>query len=130
MTIFVSQKDYSISFYQGDSGNFTFTNIPTDKNYLVYFSIRNPETWELIGEEVMVQSNYRSEVPFSLSATYTDNIPINEDESKTVYAYGLKICHGDDESTLIPYVDESSSVPKFAKAPKLIVYPKYVEGVY
>jgi len=127
MAIYVS-NDKTISFYQGDSGNITFTGIPTDKSYTVYFAISNPDTNEIIGEELTMNSANKSSITFTLTAEYTDSIPLSEGSSCAVYRYGLKICSGSMEYTLIPEVKTDKGDPEFQSAPKVVVYPKYSEG--
>jgi hypothetical protein len=127
VAIYVSGKD--IFLYQGDSGNITFNGLPTDKNYDVYLSINHLETNKSVTDKILpVQSERQQQVTFSLGADATNELKVPAGESKAIYQYGLKICYGLDEYTLIPEVDIQSVVPNFLKAPKVIVYPKYVEG--
>ncbi len=127
MTIYVSQ-DGTISFYQGDSGNIIFSGLPVDKNYKVYFAISDPESNKIIAEELSTNSNYASIVTFALSTDYTEKLKVEAGESCAVYRYGLKICSGSNEYTLIPEVEIENENPKFHSAPKVVVYPKYAEG--
>ena len=127
MAIYVS-KNGDIHFYKGDSGNITFKGIPTDKNYSVYFAVSYPDTNSVIGDELSVSSNYSSSVTFSISASFTDKMPINSEDSTAIYQYGLKLCSGDDEYTVIPKVSIQNNEPVFGASPRVIVHKKFVEG--
>lgn len=126
MTIFV-QGD-NIYLYQGDSGNIKITNLPNDRNYLLYFAISDPDTNKIIGEELTYQTEYRPSVEITLSSSLTDKLTIPDGESKGIYQWGLKLCLGDEENTLIPKVKLQEEIPIFQNAPKVFVMQKYVEG--
>ena len=127
MTIYVA-NDGSISLYQGDSGNITFKGLPQDKNYSVHFAFYDPEYNQIVGEDLVLNAEYNSEVSFPISASFTDNLKVLSGESCRIYNYGLKICSGEDEYTLIPKVEIVDGKPVFQSAPLVYVYPKYVEG--
>ena len=128
MAIYVSQNG-DIHLFKGDSGNITFKGIPTDKNYTVYFAISDPDTNITVGNELSVNSNYNNSVTFSLSAGYTDQLLLNTDEMFAVYQYGLKLCSGTDEYTVIPKVIlNNNDEPTFLPAPSVVVHQKFVEG--
>lgn len=127
MAIYVS-KNGNIHFYKGDSGNITFKGLPTDKNYSVYLAISDPETNATVGDELVIISNYSNSVTFTLASDFTDKFSVDEDNLFSVYQYGLKICSGADEYTLIPKVEIVNENPIFKPAPKVIVHKKFVEG--
>lgn len=127
MTIYVSGQD--IYLWQGDSGNIVFDGLPVDKDYTVYFSISSIETNKQIVEEISLQSERRKKVTFTLDSDYTNQLKVPTNESKISYQYGLKICNGTEEETLIPEVDTTGDKPIFKKAPKVIVHQKVVEGI-
>lgn len=126
MAIYNSDKD--IYLWKGDSGNITFDGLPVDKDYTVYFSISDPETNKIIAEELSIQSERRKKVTFYLDTNFTDLLRVPVGETKATYQYGLKICNGQDEETLIPEVDVSGEKPIFQKAPKVYVFQKFIEG--
>ena len=128
MAIYVSQNG-DIHLFKGDSGNITFTGIPEDKNYTVYFAISEPDSGTIIGDELSVSSSNNTSVTFTLSASYTDQLASNSDDSVAVYQYGLKLCSNSDEYTVIPKVVIKNNEPSFLPAPKVIVHQKFVEGV-
>ena len=128
MSIYVDENK-NISFYKGDTGNITFSNLPVDKNYTVYFAISNPETNKIVGEELSLLANKSSTVTFSLSSAFTDSLVVLNGETYSVYNYGLKICCDGDEYTLIPRVVSENGKTVFSDPPKVYVYQKYVEGM-
>lgn len=82
----------NIRLVQGDSGTLYVHNIPTDRNYEVYFAIRNSNRI-LIGFELMVQSNYQSVVPFAIPAELTDLLTVPLGEETEDYKYYIKRCY-------------------------------------
>lgn len=118
MTLFLSNDDIFIR--RGDSGNIIISGLPTDKNYGVYFSIVNDN--EKIIKEWTVNSYNNPQVTFSLSASDTDDI------SEGDYNYGIKICSGDMEDTLIPRTKVDNGKIKHY-TPLFTVGAKFVEGV-
>ena len=126
MAIYVS-KTGDIHLFKGDSGNISFKGLPTDKNYNVYFAVSNPDTSGIMAE-INTVSNFSDTVEIGISSEFTDKLPVEADEERATYQYGLKICHGDDEYTLIPQVEVGGDNPIFKPAPKVYVHQKYVEG--
>ena len=112
----------TIYIYQGDSGDIVVSGLSTDKDYQVYFSVKNSKR-ETIGSELMVNSNYRSSVTFSLTSDFTNLFVVPEDEEFMVYNYGLKMCFDDTiEDTLLVANAE------YGQLNNIIVFPKRVEG--
>ena len=120
---FVVENNGNITVIQGDSGKLTVSNIPTDRNYKVYFAIQD-ENRNPIGQEVMVESYNSDAVVIFVSSGLTDllNVPLGE-ESATYY-YGIKICYTDEllEDTLM--LGNSS----FGSKNTITVYPRKVVG--
>lgn len=83
--------DNNISFVQGEEVSVTITNIPTDKDYTVYFAIYNSQRKQ-VGQQLFVQSARKSYVTFVLPRTLLDLLAINHLEEYTTYYYGIKIC--------------------------------------
>jgi hypothetical protein len=120
---FKVDEDANISLIQGDSGTFTVTGIPDDKNYTVYFAVRDMNR-KPVGSELSVSSNYSPSVIFYLTGDYTNLFKVDKDESFAVYYYGVKICDsaGNIEDTLTFGSGSIDSVNT------ITVYPKKVEG--
>lgn len=121
---FIVDKNADISLIQGDSGTFVVNGIPTDKNYTVYFGIRDKDR-KPIGNELVVNSNYSSKVIFYLTGEFTNLLTVPKDEYCEVYFYGVKICSEEDnmEDTL------SFASGEIGGVNTITVYPKKVEGV-
>jgi len=128
MAVYLSDNG-DIHLFRGDSGNIKVKGLPTDKNYGVYFAVTDATTGEFVGDEVSVNSNNSDTVVITLSAEFTDKLIIDDNDTVTAYRYGIKICNGSDEYTLIPRVVIENGSPKFERAPKVIVHRKFVEGL-
>ena len=128
MSVYLADNG-DIHLFRGDSGNITFRGLPTDKNYGVYFAVTDASTGAFVGDEISVNSNNSDTVTMTLSSDFTDKLTIGENDTVAVYRYGLKICYGSDEYTLIPRVTFSDGSPIFKNAPKIIVHRKFVEGL-
>lgn len=120
---FVVDENGNITCYQGDSGNLTINGLPTDKNYSVYFAVRDDKRG-LIGSELMVNTNNLPSVSFVILPSITDEWVVKNNEETATYYYGVKICDGANiEDTLfIGGLD-------FGEDNTITVYPKKVEGV-
>ena len=121
---FKIDKEGNISMVQGDSGMITVRGLNPNKNYTVYFAIRD-ERRNPIGEELSVENNYNSYVIFNLTGNYTDLLTVKKDEPYAVYYYGIKVCDEDaqTEDTLCISTAELGGVNT------ITVFPKKVEGV-
>lgn len=122
MTI-LSTGDKGIYLKQGDTGQVAFRGIPKDKNYNVYLSVINPETNNIL-TEILAEFTQSSGIAVVLfNETTSNSLPVGE------WEYGLKICSGGSEDTVIPraYVDDSGSLIR-EPAPAFIVDTKYAEG--
>lgn len=121
MTLLNEGKDLFIR--QGDTGNVIFKGLPTDKNYGVYFSIYNPDTYKIIKELQGTFTQATGTVVFAFGVDFTDDIPVGE------WEYGLKICAGGTEDTILPraYTNEQGELIR-EPAPKFTVWDKVVEG--
>ena len=116
-------EDGTIYIHQGDSGEIVVSGITTDKDYTVYFAIKDKDR-KTIGSELFVKSSNQPFVRFVLSAEFTDLLTVEEDEDFAVYNYGIKMCSdGEMEDTL--FVVNSD----YGQLNNIIVYPKLVEGV-
>ena len=111
----------TIYIHQGDSGSIIIDGLSADKDYRVYFAVKDKNR-NTIGNELVVSSNYNTFVRFMLSGDFTDLLVVSADESYAIYYYALKICCDDEENTLVLEKSE------FGKLNPIIVYPKMVEG--
>lgn len=123
MMAFKIDKDGNISMIQGDSGLITIRGLNPNKNFKIYFAIKDANR-KPIGDELSVSSNNNSYVVFQLTGAYTDLLKVKKDEACAVYYYGLKVCDEDSqrEDTLTIASNEIGSLNT------ITVYPKKVEG--
>lgn len=121
---FVYDDDGNITLYQGDSGSIPFEDIPTDKNYKVYFSIYDTDR-NIIGDEIYLMSNNQSNITIEIPASLTDLLTVGEYDDYTEYYYGLKICDIDTgwEDTLLIGNSDIGDLNT------ITVYPKKTEGL-
>lgn len=122
MTILSSGQN--IYLRQGDTGQITFSGIPKDKSYSVFLSVYNPDSNNIIKEiphTTFTQST--GVVLFQLNEDMSNSLPVGD------WTYGLKICFGGSEDTILPraYIDDSGELIQEA-APQFTVDYKYVEG--
>ncbi len=114
----------NITLVQGDSGELTVSNIPTDRNYTLYFAIQN-ENRQPVGQEIAVESNHSDSVSFFVSGDLTDLLNVPIDEETTTYYYGIKLCYANDllQDTLL--LGNSNMGSKNT----ITVYPRKVKGI-
>ena len=122
MTLHVDDKG-TIYIHQGDTGSITVTGLVTDKNYRIYFAVKDKDR-NTVGNELVVNSNYQDNVTFDFPSTFTDLLTVNNDDSYEIYHYGLKMCTDTTEDTL--FVENTS----YGQFNNIIVFPKFVEGIY
>ena len=123
MTILSSGQN--IYLRQGDTVNITFNGIPTDKAYTVYLYVYNPDTNTIIKEIQHTQfTQATGTVLFQLDEDDSNALPVGD------WVYGLKICSGGSEDTVLPrtYTDDTTGELIHDPAPQFIVDYKYVEG--
>ena len=120
---FKIDKNGNISMVQGDSGLITIRGLNPNKNFTVYFAIRDKNR-KPVGNELSVSNNNESYVIFKLTGDFTDLLTVKKDENYAIYYYGLKICDEDSqrEDTLIVASDDIGGLNT------ITVYPKKVEG--
>ena len=121
MSIFSTGQD--IYLRQGDTGNITFSGLPTDKAYNVYLSVYNPDMESIITELIAASFTQAEGVAlFTFDETFSNGLPVGD------WTYGLKICAGGSEDTVLPrtYIDGDALMQE--AAPKFTVDYKYVEG--
>jgi len=120
--MFTVDTNGNITLIQGDSGQIVVNGLPIDKNYSVYFAIQN-EKRKPIGTEIMIQSNLEPTVSIPIPASLTDLMTVPASDDSATYYYGIKICSGTDEDTLLIGGGDIGSLNE------ITVYPKKVEGV-
>lgn len=122
MTI-LSTGNKGLYIKQGDTGNVAFRGIPTDKNYNVFLSIYNPETNAILSEIQLVFTQSTGVALLQINETESNALPVGD------WEYGLKICYGGSEDTVLPraYIDDGGNLVR-ESAPAFIVDNKYVEG--
>lgn len=86
---------------QGDDGYYVVENIPTDKDYLAYFSVFN-ENGTFINETIAntLGENF---VKFIFPPSTTDEWKVNKGDEEATYFFAIKLCYGVDqiENTLV-----------------------------
>lgn len=123
MSVFSTGQN--IYLKQGDTGNITFSGLPTDKAYLVYLSVYNPDNDTILKE--LQASNFTQNTGvalFTFNEDFSNSLPVGD------WTYGLKICANGSEDTVLPrvYINDAGELIK-ESAPEFTVDFKYVEGV-
>lgn len=121
---FVVDDKGTITCYQGDSGEITFSGIPTDKNYKLYFATQD-ENRKPFGAEIEVNTNRMPNVTVVIPASLSDVWKVPNGEDYAIYYYGVKVCDtttGKEDTLMIGGSD-------FGDLSQIIVYPKKVEGI-
>lgn len=111
----------NIYIYRGDSGTVVVTGLPTDKNYRVWFAIKDLNG-KTVATRLEVYSNYSSSVSFLISSEFSKMLTIPKNEEIGFYRYGLKtIDEEGDEDTL--FVGDCS----YGEYNNVFVFPEKVE---
>ena len=120
---FITKEDGTIIARQGDSGKVYIEGVETDKNYKIYFGVRDNKR-KPVGNEVYVYSNFSSEVVIIVPPNVSNDWIVPKDDEYIELNYGIKVCDEETnmEDTLILAGCE------FDTENKIIVYPKKVEG--
>ena len=121
--MFIVDDKGGIYLHQGDSGEVYVEGISKDKNYKVYFGIRNKKRQQ-VGKEVFVESNFQPNVKIFVPTELTDLLEVDKNEEYTEYYYGIKVCYEENgiEDTLVLGTND------FGDKNIITVYPKEVEG--
>jgi hypothetical protein len=82
----------NITTYQGDTVLFNCNNVPTDMDYIVYWSVRDLKTDEDIIDQVPFVPT-GSSVAINISKDITDIIPVPEGKKFKDYRHALKACN-------------------------------------
>lgn len=125
-------NDTDLKLYCGDTGNLRISNLPTDKNYKVYWEIIRAKTQEKVFE-LELDSNQADNVLFNLDSKHSDLLTVPNINTPETYYWSIKICDPKTgaEDTVIPKtrVDPETGLATFSKPYKLIVLYKMVEGL-
>lgn len=121
MAFIVDEETGDIECRQGDTGKIVISGIPTDKEYLLYFSIYDNDR-KILHEQSARPSE--GQVTFNLPPAVTDNLTVAKGVKYATYYWGIKLCYEPDdyEDTLL--VGDKS----IGDVNKIKVYPKIVEG--
>ena len=113
----------NMTCYQGDSGSLTVNGLNTDKNYTVYFAVRD-EQRNPVGDEICVSADHSPCVTIEIPATLTDLWKVKKGQDYATYYYGLKSCDefGHEDTLMIAGSD-------YGDRATITVYPKKVEGI-
>ena len=119
---FKIDENGTITCYQGDSGEINITGLPTDKNYTVYFAVRDTKR-NPVGFEIPVITDGNDLITITVPPNLSDTWKVKSNEEFATYHYGFKICDGFGfEDTL------SIAGSTFGDYNEIHVYPKKVEG--
>lgn len=120
----IVQENGLIELIQGDSGEVGVDGLATDKNYRVFFGVRDAKR-KHIGIEPYMDSNNSPSVIISIPSALTDLLEVGKDDEYTDYYYGFKVCDLETgyENTLLV------ANGKMGEENILRVYPKKVEGL-
>lgn len=125
-------NDTDLKLYCGDTGNLRISNLPTDKNYKVYWEIIRAKTQETVFV-LELDSNQADNVLFNLDSKHSDLLTVPNINTPETYYWSIKICDPETgaEDTVIPKtrVDPDTGLATFSKPYKLIVLYKMVEGL-
>ena len=125
-------NDTDLKLYCGDTGNLRISNLPTDKNYKVYWEVIRAKTQETVFE-ISVDSNNADNVLFVLDSDHSDLLTVPNINTPETFYWSIKICDPDtcSEDTVIPKtkIDPNTGLATFSKPYKLIVLYKMVEGL-
>lgn len=122
MSVFSTGQN--IYLRQGDTGNITFSGLPTDEDYSVYLSVYNPDNDRILQEILAAEFDRVEGVAlFTFNEDFSNGLPVGD------WTYGLKICANGTEDTVLPraYINDSGELIK-EPAPQFTVDYKYVEG--
>lgn len=110
----------TINIRQGDSGELIFSGFNPEKNYNVYFAVRD-EDRNLMFPEVSVTTNGKSSVTIPLEAEDTKQLIVPAGEDTAIYYWGIKYSEAGSG-------EEYTIYPEMFQKCIMLVCPQYVEG--
>ena len=114
----------TIITYQGDTCKFTFTNL--EEGMVVYLSVRDKKTNQIVFDEIRGIVDNIGEVEFELTPEMTNKFIVKPLEGVNTYYYGLKQVDevtGEENTILL------GDNPKFSDKYYFKVYLKKSEGI-
>lgn len=107
----ICNTPYDLQTWDGDSGTITIKGLPTDVNdYVLFLEIHGKK--DVIKE---IALNGAAEASIDITVEDTEKLGAGQ------WTYGVKLCQGGTENTLIPNL-------KIGPKARFIVNPKVVEG--
>lgn len=120
MSLNIDEKG-NIYIYKGDSGEVVVSGLPTDKDYSVYFTVKDSKN-KTVANCLEVKSNYNSTVTFIITSEFSNLLTIPRNEEVGFYKYGLKTVDSDGvENTL--FLEGCC----YGDTNNIIVFPEKVE---
>lgn len=115
-------KTGDITCRQGDSGDFTLSGIPDDREYTVYFAVRDNKNNIILEKSA---TPVEGDVLFEFEPEDTEKFTVPSGAKNKVYYWAVKLCYEPDnyEDTVIIGLNKT-----IGDVNKLIAYPKVVEG--
>lgn len=121
----------SLIMRRGDTAVFSIESddIPFEEYDKAYFAIIDRETLQPVLPELYVDTDNTRRVEFMFTVEQTETLPQPVGDY-TLYGYTFKLCTDDGiEDTFIPQVTKSGSTLVVSKIPKVLFYPKVIEGL-
>ena len=113
----------TISLFQGDSGEITFTGLT--EGAVVYLSVRDKRSI-LMFDELREIVDHEGEVTFKITPEDSDKLIVKVNEDFAIYYYGIKQVNEETEEEDTVFLGEST---KYTDKYMIKVYPKKVEGL-
>lgn len=113
-------KDGTIETFNGDTFKMRVSNIPEDKNYRIYWEVKNKNNETMFVK--MEESNNANFVVFEILKEDTEILEVPTNKTKEVFYHALKYCYDNDEHT----ATVKNTV--YGSRYKLIVNSKRAEG--
>ena len=114
-------KKGNVYIYSGDSGEIVVSGLPTDKNYTVYFMVKDSKN-RVVSNVLEVKSNFNSTVTFIITSEFSSKLTIPKNEEVGFYTYGIKTVDDDGiENTL--FVEDCC----YEDSNMILVFPDKVE---
>lgn len=120
----VNVDNTTIITFRGDTCPVTFTDL--EEGMVIYFSVRDKKTNELVFDELHGTVNSEGEITFTITPEMSNNFIVKPLEGVNVYYYGIKEV---DETTGEENTILLGDNPKFSDKYLIKVYLKKAEGI-
>ena len=127
MAFYVNEETGNIELIQGDSGYIIVNGLPTNKNYTLYFCIKNKKR-ETVGNELSLSTNQAESIELQIGADLTDLLTVPLSEEYETYYFGIKLCYTDPETLIETEETLFLGNSTISDMNTITVYPKRVEG--